>query len=496
MSGASARAPLSVETGRTLAELAVALGAPVPAGAEAIAVRSLRTDSRAVSSGDLFFAVPGAARDGAQFVADALARGAVAIVAQLGSAAAFGRAAVPWIEVENVRRAKAVAAHAFHGDPTRDVACVGVTGTKGKTTCSTLIHSILLAARRNPTLVGRSRSGSGRPAASVGAHDARRAPRRLLAQARAAGGKSAVMEVSSHALDQERATGIRFRAALFTQLAREHLDYHPDVAAYRDAKAKLFEGLDGDAIAVVNGEDAVSHDLVARSRARLLVYGQVPGAHVRADAVELGTGGLSMIVRHSGGRFAVASRLVGRHNLMNVLGACAVALALGIDGDTIARGVAALAACRASRRCAPARSRRPRRLRAHRRRAREGARSPLPRGRVLTRLGCGGDRDAPSARAWNVAARLRPRLLTSDNPRSEDPAAIARDVLAGVPAGCAVEVELDRRLAIQHAFAAARRGDVVLIAGKGHEDYQIVGEQRLRFDDRTVARELLCRRSR
>jgi UDP-N-acetylmuramoyl-L-alanyl-D-glutamate--2,6-diaminopimelate ligase len=511
MSGASARAPLSVESGRTLAELAVALGAPVPAGAEAIAVRSLRTDSRAVSSGDLFFAVPGAARDGAQFVADALARGAVAVVAPRGaaaafhgSAAAFGRAVVPWIEVENVRRAKAVAAHAFHGDPTRDVACVGVTGTKGKTTCSTLIHSILLAARRNPTLVGtieeRVWGAPSRPSEHTTPDALHLAE--LLAQARAAGGRSAVMEVSSHALDQERATGIRFRAALFTQLAREHLDYHPDVVAYRDAKAKLFDMLDGDAVAVINGEDGQSLDLVARSRARLVAYGQFPGAHVRADAVELGTGGLSMVVRHVGGRFAVASRLVGRHNLMNVLGACAVGLALDIDGETIARGVAALAAVPG--RLEPVRAGQEFDVLvdyAHTDDALEKVLrllKPLAAGRVLTVFGCGGDRDRTKRpRMGNVAARLSDRVfLTSDNPRSEDPAAIARDVLAGVPAGCEVEVELDRRLAIEHAFAAARRGDVVLIAGKGHEDYQIVGEQRLRFDDRTVARELLCRRSR
>jgi UDP-N-acetylmuramoyl-L-alanyl-D-glutamate--2,6-diaminopimelate ligase len=512
MSGAAAHSSTTVRPGRTLAELAVALGAPPPAGARSLAVRSLQTDSRAVEPGDLFFAVPGAARDGLGFVADALARGAIAIVAPRGSAAAVnprgaaarGAGGVPWIEVENVRRAKAVAAHAFHGDPSRDVACVGVTGTKGKTTSATLIHSILLAAARSPTLIGtieeRVWGGTSRPSEHTTPDALRLAA--LLAQARAAGGRSAVMEVSSHALDQERATGVRFRAALFTQLAREHLDYHPDVAAYRDAKAKLFEGLDGDAVAVVNGEDAVSHELVARSRARLLVYGQVPGAHVRADAVELGTGGLSMVVRHVGGRFAVASRLVGRHNLMNVLGACAVGLALGIDGDTIARGVAALAAV-------------PGRLEA----VRAGQEfdvlvdyahtddalekvlrllKPLATGRVFTVFGCGGDRDRTKRpRMGNVAARLSDRVfLTSDNPRSEDPAAIARDVLAGIPAGCCVEVELDRRVAIEHALADARRGDVVLIAGKGHEDYQIVGQQRFRFDDRAVARELLCRLSR
>jgi UDP-N-acetylmuramoyl-L-alanyl-D-glutamate--2,6-diaminopimelate ligase len=209
-----------------------------------------------------------------------------------------------------------------------------------------------------------------------------------------------------------------------------------------------------------------------------------------------------MVVRHAGGRFAVASRLVGRHNLMNVLGACAVGLALGIDGETIARGVASLAAV-------------PGRLEpvkagqefdvlvdyAHTDDALEKVLrliKPLAVGRVLTVFGCGGDRDRTKRpRMGNVAARVVAGEEDAvGEARSEAPAAIARDVWAGIPEGGAVEVALARRRAIEHALADARRGDVVLIAGKGHEDYQIVGDERLRFDDRTVARELLCRRSR
>jgi UDP-N-acetylmuramoyl-L-alanyl-D-glutamate--2,6-diaminopimelate ligase len=242
--------------------------------------------------------------------------------------------------------------------------------------------------------------------------------------------------------------------------------------------------------------------MVARSRARLLTYGQVPSAHVRAERLELGVGGMTFRVRHAGGAFDVASRLVGRHNFMNVLAACAAALALGLDGATIARGVAALAAV-------------PGRLEAvvagqdfevlvdyaHTDDALEKVLrllKPLARGRVLTVFGCGGDRDRTKRpRMGRVAASLSDRVfVTSDNPRGEDPAAIVRDVLAGIPDRSAVAVELDRRRAIEQAFGEARAGDVVLIAGKGHEDYQIVGSRKTSFDDRIVARELLCQRSR
>jgi UDP-N-acetylmuramoyl-L-alanyl-D-glutamate--2,6-diaminopimelate ligase len=500
MTGAATRRSIP---GMSLAELAHAIGAGLPAPAERLLIRALKTDSRQVARGDLFFAVPGAAQDGARFVAEALARGAAAAVVPAGFVAPPDCTA-PLLTVANVRRAKAIAAHLFHGDPSRDVACVGVTGTKGKTTTATLIHSILAAGDRRPSLIGtieeRVFGEPARPAQNTTPDALRLAE--LLSRARANGGESAVMEVSSHALDQERTTGVRFRAALFTQLAREHLDYHKDVLAYRDAKAKLFEGLAPDAAAVVNAEDAQSLELVARSRARLLTYGQVPSAHVRASRLELGVGGVQMTILHAAGEFEVVSRLVGRHNFMNVLAACAAALALGLDGDAIARGVAALATV-------------PGRLEAvdagqefevlvdyaHTDDALEKVLlllKPLARGRLLTVFGCGGDRDRTKRpRMGRVAARLSDRVfVTSDNPRNEDPEAIARDVLAGVPAGSEVAVELDRRRAIARALGEAKRGDVVLIAGKGHEDYQIVGKTKTSFDDRIVARELLCQRSR
>ena len=500
MTGAATRRSIP---GTSLAALAQAIGAHAVASLDSIEIRALRTDSREVAPGDLFFAVPGAAQDGARFVAEALARGAAAVVAPAGVVLPPGSAA-QLLTVANVRRAKAIAAHLFHGDPSRDVVCVGVTGTKGKTTTATLLHSILAAADRRPSLIGtieeRVFGESPRPAANTTPDALRLAE--LLARARANGGRSAVMEVSSHALDQERTTSIRYRAALFTQLAREHLDYHRDVTAYRDAKAKLFEALAPDAAAVVNAEDASSLELVARSRGRLVTYGQVPGADVRAARLELGVGGTQLTIRHAKGEFELVSRLVGRHNFMNVLGACATALALGVDEAAIARGVAALATV-------------PGRLEqvdagqdfevlvdyAHTDDALEKVLlllKPLASGRVLTVFGCGGDRDRTKRpRMGRVAARLSDRVfLTSDNPRSEDPAAIARDVLAGIPAGSAVAVELDRRRAIERALGEARRGDVVLIAGKGHEDYQIVGTKKSSFDDRIVAREVLCQRSR
>jgi UDP-N-acetylmuramoyl-L-alanyl-D-glutamate--2,6-diaminopimelate ligase len=490
-----------------LADLASVMGVYAPARFRGITVDSLCTDSRLVEPGCLYFVVHGSHQDGARFVADAVSRGASALVASRGAALPpelAGR--LPLLEVENVRRAKALAAHAFHGHPSTNVRCVGVTGTKGKTTTASIVHSILAAADERPTLIGTIEE-------RVFGREPRRARHttpdalhlaELLAETRDAGGRSAVMEVSSHALDQERTTGVLYRAAIFTQLAREHLDYHRSVEHYRDSKARLFESLDDDAVAVVNAEDGNGLEMVARSRARLLAYGLTPGAHVRAETLALDVRGTRFRVScdpaWGGASFEAATPLLGRHNLMNALAASAAAIGLGLPVAAIVRGLAELSSV-------------PGRLEsvaagqdfevlvdyAHTDDALEKVLrllKPLARGKLLTVFGCGGDRDATKRpRMGRVAAMLSDRvILTSDNPRSEDPESIARDVLAGVPAGAPVAVELDRRRAIGQALAEARSGDVVLIAGKGHEASQIVGAQELPFDDRLIAKELLCRR--
>ncbi len=503
---ASPGAATTLDAGRALlADLASVMGVFAPARFRGITVDSLCTDSRRASPGCLFFAVPGSALDGSSFVAEALERGAAAIVAPRGTALSpelAGRA--PLLEVENVRHAKALAAHAFHGHPSTALRCVGVTGTKGKTTTASLLHSILAAAGERPSLLGtieeRIFGHEPRPSEQTTPDPLRLAE--LLAQARDSGGGAAVMEVSSHALDQERTTGVLFRAGVFTQLAREHLDYHRDVDHYRDSKAKLFEALDLESVAVVNAEDENGLEMVARSRARLVTYGLVPGAHVRAEEVLLDVAGtrfrLVADAASGGAQFETSMSLVGRHNLMNALAACATAIGLGVEPAAIARGLADLPIV-------------PGRLErvvagqefdvlvdyAHTDDALEKVLRllrPITRGRLFTVFGCGGDRDGTKRpRMGRVAATLSDLVfVTSDNPRSEDPAQIVRDVVAGVPPGSAVEIELDRRRAIESALAQAKAGDVVLIAGKGHEEWQVVGGQKLPFDDRRVARELLC----
>lgn len=509
MSAAGTAATTIVENGTTLAALARAMGVAAPGRLGGLAVRSLADDSRTCERGALFFAVPGNRDDGGRFIAAAAERGAVAAVV---ATAEFGRASasplpLPLLAVESVRRAKALAAHAFHRWPAAGIASIGITGTKGKTTTASFVRSILEAAGEAPSLLGTIEEQiHGRPPrpASHTTPDALHLAE-FLSQARAAGGRSLVMEVSSHALDQERVTGIAFKAAIFTQLAREHLDYHPSVEHYRDSKARLFALLADDGVAVVNGEDVHGLEMVARTRAPLFTYGAVPGAHARARSLVTDVAGSRVDIELSrelgGGSLELEVALAGRHNAMNALAAATAALALRIDRDAVARGIAAVR--RVPGRLEPVDAGQPFAVLvdyAHTDDALEKVLRllrPLTQGKLVTVFGCGGERDrAKRPRMGRVAALHSDFVVvTSDNPRGEDPEQILAEVCAGLPAGAAHAVLPDRRAAIARALRGRAAGDIVLIAGKGHEDYQLVGGHRLRFDDREVARELLCHRS-
>jgi len=504
IASASAATP-SLEAGQTLHALARAVGGVVASSAGARRITSLCGDSREAQPGSLFFAVSGAKEDGARYLAEVAARGAVAAVVAPEAAAAADAAGLTALVVDSVRRAKALAAHAFHGEPSHALDCVGITGTKGKTTTAALLHALLAADGRAPSLLGTIEERiHGRPprASSHTTPDALRLAQ-LLAEARDAGGRSLVMEVSSHALDQERVTGMRFRAALFTQLAREHLDYHPTLDHYRDSKARLFQQLGDEAFAIVNGEDVHSLDLVARSRARVRTYGEVPGADARLRTLDAQVTGSALVVELSdalgGGTLELRVALPGRHNAMNALGAATAALALGVPRAAIARGLATLR--QVAGRLEPVDAGQPFAVLVDYAHTDDSLEKilrllrPLARGRLITVFGCGGERDRTKRpRMGRVATLLSDRtIVTSDNPRGESPEAIAAEIVAGAAAGAACEVVLDRRAAIARALATAGAGDVVLIAGKGHEDYQLAGDRRLRFDDREVARELLCR---
>jgi UDP-N-acetylmuramoyl-L-alanyl-D-glutamate--2,6-diaminopimelate ligase len=467
-------------------------------------------DSREVVPGAVFFALPGADRDGHDFVADAARRGAVAVVAE--RAVACAPAAL--LLVPSARRAMAIAAASFHGRPGDALALAAVTGTNGKTTVAWLVEACARAAGVPVGMLGTVTHrwpGAERPAGHTTPEST--TIQALLAEMRAAGARAAVLEVSSHALAQERVAGMRFRAAGFTNLTRDHLDYHGDMERYFAAKRRLFlEHLAPDGVAVVNVRDpfgARLADQLGPGR-RLWRHGGRAGDALRAEGVEIGLSGIQATIQTPAGALAVRSPLVGAHNVENLLCAAGIALALELPRDAVAR---ALCECRGA----------PGRLErfaargvsvfvdyAHTddalARALDALRALAPR-RLLCVFGCGGDRDRGKRPLMGEAAARGSDavVVTSDNPRSEDPAAILGEIVPGLErAGCArlsaaalrggdrgFVVEPDRRAAIALAVASAREGDAVLVAGKGHEETQLVGARRLPFSDRDEARRAL-----
>jgi len=461
-------------------------------------VTSLAYDSRRTERGTLFFAIHGEKADGHEFVGSALDRGAVAVVSE--------RPAPPelmprWVRVEKVRRALSSASRAFLGHPDARLLMVGITGTNGKTTTSYLIESIFRAA--------------GIPAGVFGTIEYRWAGRThtavnttpesldLLAyfdQLLKSGGEAAVLEASSHALAQERLWGFPFRAAVFTNLTRDHLDYHHDFESYFAAKRRLFEGLGvpPPELAVINVDDPWGAKLLAAPNPRRITFGNNGSAQVKPLKFIQGANGSQATVSAPGTTIEVKSQLVGRANLSNILAAVATGVGLGISTDRIADGVSAL-------KSVPGRFERVDEgqpflvvvdyahtddaLRNVLKTARE-----LARDRLIVLFGCGGDRDRTKRPLMGEAAGELADVvvLTSDNPRSEDPVTIMNDALVGIQrTGRRHMTEVDREAAIRKALSEAREGDVVVIAGKGHETYQILKDRTISFDDREVARRLL-----
>jgi UDP-N-acetylmuramoyl-L-alanyl-D-glutamate--2,6-diaminopimelate ligase len=477
-------------------------------GDAAVRVRGVRHDSRAVQPGDLFVARKGERADGARFVADAVSRGAAAVMGVQGSvdAATLG---VPFVVVGDAGVALAHAASAVYGHPSFSLEVVGITGTNGKTTTAHLVRAAIDGALGRPSCgilgtVGHS-FGDWREAAEHTTPEADDVAR-TMASMRALGATHVAMEVSSHALQLDRVRAVRFRVAALTNLTQDHLDFHGSMQAYADAKARLFLEL-GPGGAVLNVDDAFGRDLAARVRTPVVRVSARVGTE--ADVVPLeatiDARGIAARVRVPGGAVvSIDSRLVGAHNLENLVVALGVASALELD---LARAAAALS----GELGAPGRLERcdgagddvvalvdyahtPDALA----RALDAVRA-VTRGRVWCVFGCGGDRDAtkrgPMGEA--VATRADMAVVTNDNPRTEDPAAIAAAVISGVRAGGKEPmVELDRRKAIDLAVRSASQGDVILVAGKGHEDYQIVGTVKHAFDDRIELRAALGARRR
>jgi UDP-N-acetylmuramoyl-L-alanyl-D-glutamate--2,6-diaminopimelate ligase len=486
-------------------------GARGALGDDPVVVR-VTGDSRQVVPGSIFFALPGRDADGHDFAAEAVRRGAVAVVAERP----VDCAPALLFLAPSSRRAMALAAAAIHGNPGRELRLAGVTGTNGKTTVTYLLESCALAAGVPVGVIGTITHrfpGVERPATHTTPEST--AIQALLEEMCTAGARLAILEVSSHALAQERVAGLRFAVAGFTNLTRDHLDYHGDLEGYFAAKRRLFvEHLAPDGTAVVNARDpwgARLADQLGPGR-QVWRYGTRDEDAVRPEELRASLEGVSATLRSPRGPVTLRSPLVGAHNVENLLCAAGMALALGLPAEAVARGLAAS-------RGAPGRLERidgpgfPVFVDyAHTddalARAQEALRALGPR-RLLTVFGCGGDRDQGKRPLMGEAAGRGSELtvVTSDNPRSEDPAAIIEAIVPGLEragrrrlddaAARAGQdgylVEPDRRAALELAVACAREGDAVLVAGKGHEPYQLVAGERRPFDDREETRRALAR---
>jgi UDP-N-acetylmuramoyl-L-alanyl-D-glutamate--2,6-diaminopimelate ligase len=443
-------------------------------GSDRPVVNGVSEDSRRCGPGDVFVAVPGTQADGIEFARDAVARGAVAVAAEQDP-----RLPAAWIQVSSARRAAGRLADLVYGDPSRQLVLVGVTGTNGKTTTAHLIAQLLPGQVGFIGTTGILYPGVRHESANTtpGATELRRHLRAMVD----AGCAACAMEVSSHALDQRRVDGLRFAAAVYTNLSGDHLDYHGSLEEYAAAKARLCWLLGPDAVAIVNARDPACQRIATSAR---VVPFQASRISVEPTRTRFEWRGREATVP-----------LVGRHNAENAVAALETVCALGIDPEEAELMLA---------RALPARGRLEPVQRepflvvvdyAHTDDALDKALASVREvtsGAVLLVFGCGGDRDrSKRPRMGAVAARRADGIfVTNDNPRSEDPERIAAEVLAGLGRRRA-KVQLDRREAIREAIAAARPGDAVVIAGKGHETYQLVGSERRPFDDAAVAREAL-----
>ena len=478
--------------------------------APAAAVTGIAYDSRAVEPGHVFVALKGLHADGAAFARQAVERGAIAVVSDRPAPPGVD---VAWSQVTDARLALAVLAASFHRHPSDEMQVIGITGTNGKTTTAYLIAAIFEAAGIRCGMLGTVAYKIGR--------DLRQATRTtpeapdvqgLLRDMVAAECGACAMEVSSHALSQRRVDGIAFAAGVFTNLTRDHLDFHEDMEAYFQAKRRLFELLPRDAPSLINADDPRAASLIEVA-GRPITYAVSRPADLTPGPLSFSLEGLAFDVRTPRGPIEVRSSLVGRPNVYNILAAVSAATALDLPIDAIERGIQSLQGV-------PGRFQLVSQARdevtvvvdyAHTddalRNLLETAR-PLARGRVITVFGCGGDRDRTKRPLMGaVADRLSDVIVvTSDNPRTEDPNRIIEEIKRGLTAdtrrpstspgdsGRRLLTIVDRGEAIARAIELARPGDLVLIAGKGHEAYQVIGDRVLPFDDVAVARDALARR--
>jgi UDP-N-acetylmuramoyl-L-alanyl-D-glutamate--2,6-diaminopimelate ligase len=462
-----------------------------------VEIREIAYASGAVSPGSLFAALRGIKADGFDFVPEALDNGAAAVLSEREKPAGLDTA---WVQAADTREALALCSANFFRHPSRELKVIGITGTKGKTTITYLLESILRAAGHATGLLGTIQYRG--PGLEVTAQ--RTTPEapdlqrmmRTLADNRAT---HCVMEVSSHALDLKRPVGVDFDVAVFTNLSGEHLDYHKTMEDYFRAKLRLFT-LGRRSMAVVNGDDEWGRKLMSHIAMGGITYGLAPGAMVRAEDYTFKDDGTRAAVKFPAGRFELESHLLGKPNLYNILAAAAAALTLNIPAPAVKEGIRAL-------RGVPGRFQKIANTLGLRifvdyahtddalRNLLETARELKGAGRVIVVFGAGGDRDrSKRPRMGEAAGALADwSIITSDNPRSEDPLEIIRDIEAGIHKNGRdrYEVEPDRRAAIGKALRLGLEGDTILVAGKGHEDYQIIKDRVTHFDDSEIIREIL-----
>ena len=465
-------------------------------------IADIACDSRKVSKDSLFFAIKGMVTDGLKFIPEAIGKGAAGVISEEPAPAQFDKT---WIQVRSIRKVMAACSACFYGYPAGKIELTGITGTNGKTTTAYILHSILsvespsLLLGTVTTSIGNLREEAGLTTPeSIDLH-------RILARAAENEISQGVMEVSSHALAFDRVYGMGFPTAVFTNLTADHLDFHKDLDDYFAIKSRLFDPSLNKTLhhAVVNLDDPYGVVLAESASAETLSYGLDSRADIYPDSVESGINGISMELISPWGRTPVTSSLCGKHNIYNIMAAFGAAAARGISAEQAADGIRSLPAV-------PGRFQKldldlpwavildyahtPDALK----NVLELARSVCDR-RIISVFGCGGDRDV---RKRPVMANIGISgsdiaILTSDNPRTEDPDKIIADMKAGITgelAGRAWEIITDRRSAIARALEIAEAGDLVLLAGKGHEDYQVLGTEKVPFDEELIVREILCTR--
>ncbi|MDO8536408.1 MAG: UDP-N-acetylmuramoyl-L-alanyl-D-glutamate--2,6-diaminopimelate ligase [Candidatus Omnitrophota bacterium] len=474
---------------------------PYDTGADifGVVVGKVTNDSRKVSKNDLFIAFRGQNKDGYGFIGDAIKAGAKAIVAERDFKAPES---VIKILVKDTRAATLSIAANFYGKPSKKMRIIGVTGTNGKTTITYIIENILKAASIKSGVIGTINYRIGRrrfpaPNTTPGPLELQALFDKMLKL----GAKTAVMEVSSHSLDQGRADNVLFDIGIFTNITKEHLDYHKTIKKYFEAKAKLFGKLKRSGVAVLNNDDNMVSGLRKRIKNKVLTYGINRRSDFMACGIRLSVDGTEFTIKTPKGSFEVSTKLIGKHNISNILASVASTMAMKIPLATIKKGIESFMAV-------------PGRLElvdegqpfrvfvdyAHTEDALYNVLSLLremtPDRNIITVFGCGGNRDsAKRPLMGNVACKFSNRVvITSDNPRLEDPSSIISQIESGIHADFSnYDIVENRRDAIGKALSMASEGDIVIIAGKGHEKYQIIGKQSMPFDDCAIARSLLKR---